>query len=230
MFSIACEGIPSPEIKVSTVIGSTRFWEPSLADLVAAVNTSSPEVNDDWTNLSLEASTISTERSVSITIDKERTELNIAGSDATWAYGQAARLEGFLRARGAVDNSPKYETKVSLIFLSFLVAVFAFWLLSDNDHETVRECVRRVEKSRQNEPYTNLAIGSLFAIGVFLILFKALKQRASRALLRVNGSVATGSWWSRLSVAEKIAAVGVPVATLATIGTLVSAANDVLGK
>lgn len=92
------------------------------------------------------------ERLVSITIDSERTEYNVSGSDAVWAYGQAARLDSFLGNKGAVTQSPKYETKMSLAFVLFFLVVGAFFLLADSGPDTVSECLAQTRKAKEGAP------------------------------------------------------------------------------
>ncbi|MGW2921844.1 hypothetical protein ACWDBF_28785 [Streptomyces angustmyceticus] len=230
MFAMACEGIPAPNVQLSTVIGNTRFWESELATLVSAAQASAPESNDKWSNISLEATSTSGEKVASISVDTDRTEFNFSGSDATWAHGQAARMEKFLVSRGAVASSPKYENKISLMFATFFVAFAAFWLSGDWGNQTAEECISQAKHAERNSVYGNITIAVLLTIGLSAVLFQVLRRRASRAQLRVDGPVANGSWWSRLSTAEKIAAAGVPIAFLATVGTAISAASDILGK
>ncbi|MEV5311510.1 hypothetical protein [Streptomyces sp. NPDC052610] len=230
LFSIACDGISPGQVEIFTIAGNTRYWEADLVALVAAVQDNAPEVGQDWENISLKAETHSGERTVTITLDKERAELNVAGSDSTWVYGQAARLEAFLTARGAATSSPKYEMKVSFAFLAFFCLFGYFWLTRGGDVDSVEECVEKARAARGNQPYVNAAVGAMLTIGVLGVLLKVFRDRASRARLLVVGSVPAGSWWTRLTVSEKIAAIGIPVAVLAAIGTLASAASDVFGK
>ncbi|MFE0330226.1 hypothetical protein ACFW08_26185 [Streptomyces sp. NPDC058960] len=230
LFAVASDGISPGGVQISTIAGNTRYWEATLTELVAAVRTGTPEVGHDWTNISLKAETPSGERSVTITLDKERAELNVAGADSTWVYGQTARLEAFLTAHGAAMSSPKYEMKVSLAFLAFFCAFGYFWLTRGGHVESAEECIKKAQAARGNQVYINAAIGAMLAVGVLGVLFKVFKERASRARLLIDGSIPAGSWWARLTVSEKIATIGIPVAALATIGTLVSAASDVFGK
>ncbi|MGW0575250.1 hypothetical protein ACWD25_04615 [Streptomyces sp. NPDC002920] len=230
MFSMACEGITAPDIKISTVVGSTRYWDSNLVDLITTLENSAPESSGKWTNISLEAKSPSLERSVSIAIDTERTEFNFCGSDVTWVYGQSARLESLLGARGAVRNSPRYETTISIIFATFFIGMGVFWAFGGLGKESAEECMKRVAESENNQLIFNIFMGILLSFGILFILFQLLKRRAHRAQLRINSAVIDGTWWGRLSVGEKIAAVGIPIAALATVGALVSAASDALGK
>lgn len=229
VFAMACEGIESPTIKVSTVSGSTRFWEGNLADLVATVQSQPTEAGDEWTNLSLEAAGPGRERLVSITIDSERTEYNVSGSDAVWAYGQAARLDSFLGNKGAVTQSPKYETKMSLAFVLFFLVVGAFFLLADSGPDTVSECLAQTRKAKEGAPLVNSLFAALLAIGLTGAIAPIVKRRALRARLQVHSNIPTGGWWSRLSTGERIAAIGVPIAVVAAIGATMSGFSDVFG-
>ncbi|MFF7608802.1 hypothetical protein [Streptomyces parvulus] len=230
LFDVAREGISSPEIQISTVVGSTRFWNSNLSDLIATLQASTPETSGKWTNISMEAKNSSMERSVSISIDTERTEFNFSGSDSTWVYGQSARLENLLATHGAVRNSPRYEARISIFFALFFLGIGALWAFGDLGEETVEECMQRAAESKDNQLTFNIIMGALLSFGILFILFQFLKRRSLRAQLSLNSAVAGGTWWSRLSVGEKIAAIGIPIASLATIGTLVSAASDAIGK
>lgn len=230
LFSMACEGIPLPEVKVSTIAGNTRFWKPTLHELVMSVQRDAPEIYGDWTNLTLQAGTASQERAVKITIDKERTEVNVSGSDTTWAFGQIARLESFLVSRGAVFSSPRYENKVTLFSFAFFLALGAFFLIHGVDDDTVADCVQRAKNSSRNDVIFNSFMTVTFAFGLLFPFFQLLQRRASRARLRVDADVPRGSWWSRLSSGDKIAAVAIPLTALATLGAIITAANDLWGK
>lgn len=230
LFAMACEGIETPDVKISTVAGSTRYWDSSLADLISTVQSHASETDDGWSNLGLEAKTPGGERLVSIVIDTERTEFNISGSDAVWAYGQSARLENFLANRGAVIQSPKYETKVSLASISVLLLMGAFVFLVDSGADTVAECARKVRKAKEDTLIVNSILGLLMALGLAGTVIQMLKRRALRAQLRVNSTIPNGGWWFRLSAGERIAAIGIPIAITAAIGALMSGFSDVLGK
>ncbi|MDG9713433.1 hypothetical protein [Streptomyces sp. DH10] len=230
MFAMACEGIPVPEVKISTTAGETLFWKSSLEELVATVQREAPEIHGDWANLTLQASTPSQDRGVKITIDKERTEVNVSGSDTTWAFGQIARIEKFLVSRGAVFSSPKYENTVTLLTLAFFVGLGTFFVIHGVDNETVADCVRRAEKAPRNQTFFNIFMTLAFSFGLLFPFFQFLKRRALRAQLKVDVDMPRGTWWARLSNGEKIAAVTIPLTALATLGAIATAVNDLWGK
>ncbi|MET7384794.1 hypothetical protein ACFYPT_02600 [Streptomyces sp. NPDC005529] len=230
MFAMACEGIPLPEVKISTVVGNTRFWKAALPDLVEAVRDGAPELNTDWTNLSLEAITSSHERGVQITIDKDRTEVNVSGSDTTWAFGQIARIENFLISRGATFASPRYENTIMLIMVTFFLFLGVFFLVNGVDDQSVAECVKEAKAASRNDLIFNFTMPILFSFGLIFPLYQILKRRALRAQLKVEAEVPSGSWWSRLSAGDRIAAIGVPLALVAAIAAVGSMATDVWGK
>ncbi|WP_336116515.1 hypothetical protein [Streptomyces sp. PTD9-10] len=230
MFTMACDGIHLPDVKISTVAGNTRFWKTTLQDLVAAVHSGAPEISETWTNLALEAGTPSQERGVKITIDKERTEVNVSGSDTTWAFGQIARIEKFLVSRGAVFSSPRYENTIMYISLFFFLGLGTFLLVHGVDGESAADCIERVKNSSRDAAIGNSLIVFTYAFGMLFPFYQIVKRKALRARLDVSANLRTGSWWSRLSPAEKIAAIGIPIAALATLAALVTAANDLRGK
>jgi hypothetical protein len=165
---------------------------------------------------------------VKITIDKERTEINVSGSDTTWAYGQIARIEAFLTSRGAVPQSPRYENVVSAVILGFFVALGLFWFLyASKDNQTMADCARQIRDEPRNDKFLNAFITLVLLSVLFLVLYQILKRRASRAQLKVDTDIPIGSWWERLSPGEKIAAIGIPLGALATVAAVASAASDV---
>ncbi|MFD4591278.1 hypothetical protein [Streptomyces rubiginosohelvolus] len=230
MFSMACEGIPLPEVEVSTVAGNTRFWKSSLSDLVDAVRDGAPELNQDWNNLALKADTTSRERGVKIDIDKERVEVNVSGSDTTWAFGQFARIENFLVSRGARIRSPRYENTITYLFLAFFLGMGFFFLVKGVGERSAAECLKKARQSAANGHIIDKIIIAMYVAAALLPIYQLLRRRASRAQLKVEGSVAAGSWWSRLSAGERIAAVGIPVGLIAALGAAMTAVNDVWGK
>lgn len=230
MFAMACEGIPRPEVKVSTIAGETLFWKPSLEELVAAVQRDAPEIQGDWANLTLQAGTSSGERGVKIAIDRDRVEVNISGSDTTWAFGQIARVEKFLISRGAVFSSPKYENTVNFLFVVALLGLGAFFLIAGVDDDPMQDCIDRAKKAPRNDIVFNVFMSVVLSLGLLFPFFQYLKRRASRARLKVDVEVPRGTWWSRLSNGEKIAAAAIPLTALATLGTIVTTANDLWSK
>ncbi|WP_159029268.1 hypothetical protein [Streptomyces viridochromogenes] len=230
LFAMACEGIPQPQVRVSTTAGETLFWKPSLAELVESVHRDAPEVHGDWANLTLQADATSQEKGVKISIDKERTEVNFSGSDTTWAYGQIARSEKFLVSRGAVFSSPRYENVITFVFLAFFVGLGAFFLIHGVDDDTVADCVNRAKNASRNDVFFNVFMTVTFSFGLLFLFFQLLKRRVSRARLKVDVDVSRDSWWSRLSNGEKIAAVVVPLTALGVLGAVATAAHNLWGK
>ncbi|MGW0554783.1 hypothetical protein ACWDZ6_11360 [Streptomyces sp. NPDC002926] len=230
LFAMACEGIPLPQVKISTTAGVTLIWKPSLGELVESVRRDAPEIHGDWANLTLQADTASEERGVKISIDKERTEVNVSGSDTTWAYGQIARIEKFLVSRGAVFSSPRYENVITFVSLAFFVGLGAFFLIHGVDDDTVADCVRQANNASKNDVIFNFFMTVTFSFGLLFPFFQLMKRRASRARLKVDVDVSRDSWWSRLSNGEKIAVVVVPLTALGTLGTVVTAAHNLWGK
>ncbi|MFB6960807.1 hypothetical protein ACFCYB_28275 [Streptomyces sp. NPDC056309] len=230
MFAMACEGIPAPDIKISTVAGNTRFWKTALQDLVAMVHESAPEAKEEWTNLTLEANTASQERGVRIIIDKERTEVKTSGSDTTWAFGQIARIENFLVSRGAVFSSPRYENKVMYLAIAFFIGFGTFLLFRGVDGESSAYCLKRAQNPTKDDVIYNSLVFVTFSFGLLFPLYQILKRRAVRARINVDENLPSGSWWSRLSAGEKFAAVGIPIASLSALAALVNAASNVWGK
>ncbi|WP_146238333.1 hypothetical protein [Streptomyces sp. Act143] len=230
LFAMACEGITEPQVKVSTTAGETLFWKPSLEELVENVHRDAPEVHGDWANLTFQADSSSQEKGVKISIDKEQTEVNFLGSDATWAHGQMARVEKVLVSRGAVFSSPRYENIITFVLHAFFLALGAFFLIRGVDDETVADCVERAKNASRNDVFFNVFMTVAFSFGLLFPFFQLLKRRASRARLKVDADVSRDSWWSRLSNGEKIAAAVVPLTALGALGTVATAAHNLWGK
>ncbi|MFJ4748736.1 hypothetical protein [Streptomyces albogriseolus] len=228
LFSIAREGITIPEVRFSTVAGNTRFWKEDLQDLISTVNDNAPEINGKWANLALEAN--SQERGAKISVDLERVEVNIFGSDSTWSHGQMARIERFLISRWAVFNSPRYENTVTYLSVAFFLRLGAFFLIHGIESDTVEDCLRQARNANRDAYISNFLIFFTFAFGIIFPFYQFMKRRALRAKFSVSENLASGSWWSRMSTSERIAAIGIPIAALATFAALVTAANDLWGK
>ncbi|WP_406393944.1 hypothetical protein [Streptomyces sp. NBC_00887] len=230
MFNMACEGIDSPTIEVSTVSGSTRFWETTISSLVTTVQSQSTESGDDWTNLELKAESPGRERTVSIKIATDRTEYDVSGSDAVWAYGQSARIENFLTRRGAVKKSPKYEAKISFGFIFVFLIIGTFFVIAESGPDTVSECLDKAKRVQEDAPLVNAIFATLMTLGLAGAIIPLLKRRALRARLQVSSNISSGGWWHHLSAAEKIAAIGIPIAVAAAAGAVMSGFSDVFGK
>ncbi|MFD7163112.1 hypothetical protein [Streptomyces violascens] len=230
LFSMACEGIPLPQVKISTTAGETLFWKSSLEELIESVSRDVPEIHEDWANLTLQADAASQERGVQIGIDKERTEVSVSGSDTTWAYGQMARIEKFLVSRGAVFSSPRYENAVTFGFLIFLVALGAFLLIHGVHGDTAAECVKRAKNASTNDVAFSVSMVAAFSFGFLFLFFQFLKRRISRARLKVGADISRDSWWSRLSNGERISVVVVPLTAIAALSAVITAVHNAWGK
>ncbi|WP_228921811.1 hypothetical protein [Streptomyces sp. DH7] len=230
MFNMACEGIDSPTMEVSTVSGSTTFRETTISSLVTTVSTQSTESGDDWTNLELKAESPGRDKAFSIKIATDRTEYNVSASDAVWTYGQSARIENFLNRRGAVKESPKYAAKISFGFIFAFLTIGAFFVMAESGLDTVSECLDKAKKAQENTPVVNAAFVTLMTLGLAGAIIPLLKRRALRARMQVNSNIPSGGWWHHLSAAEKIAAIGIPIAVAAAAGAVMSGFSDVFGK
>jgi hypothetical protein len=231
LLSIATEGIPTSEISVSTLIDNIRFSEESFGDLKAAVQASNlPNRNRPWPTVNLEAGSQTSARSVKITLNSALAYVNVAGTSPNWVHGRTARLNEFLTAHGATPHSRKDEPKMLGLFLVMFAVVGYFWIFKAQDPETARECLARAAKSRENQGLFNWGMAILFGANLIGVLYLWLRYRASRIFLNATGSVPVGSWWSRLSTGERIAAIGVPIAAIGAIATLMSGISDALGK
>ncbi|MGW0032091.1 hypothetical protein ACWDXD_19975 [Streptomyces sp. NPDC003314] len=212
LFSLAPEGIPAAAVSISTQRDNTRYSAGALDDLVDHVRNSNASGNlDKWDNLALDAADGNGDRRVSINIDTERVETQVAGTDATWVHGQAARIQLLLKGAGGRENqefSVAREGRIlGKIFLHSLL-ITAVLLL------TVLIFGPKPQPQLPNPEPTSFAplVVLLFLFGVYGIAFKIIR-RANRALLLPTAEVPHGSWWSRASSTDKIALSALIVAT-----------------
>ncbi|GBQ04466.1 hypothetical protein SSP531S_59630 [Streptomyces spongiicola] len=125
LFNLAPEGIPAAAVIISTQRDSTRYSADTLADLTTHVGSSNASGNlNTWDNLQLDAADAAGDRKVNLKIDTERVEVQIAGTDATWVHGQAARIELLLKGAGGKikrDHSTQKELKRQLKIMLLLL-------------------------------------------------------------------------------------------------------------
>lgn len=116
------------------------------------------------------------------------------------------------------------------IAILFFLGLGTFILINGLDGERISDCMERAKNSTRDTKIGNFLIAFTYAFGILFPFYQILKRKALRARLNVHANIPMGSWWSRLSAAEKIAAVGVPIAALAAIGPLATTAKDLWGK
>ncbi|MET9083786.1 hypothetical protein ABZX77_18150 [Streptomyces sp. NPDC004237] len=99
LFSIASEGFSADDVVVSTVRDHTRFNRKSLEELVTTIASAATAGDPQaWTNVRLEAGKVDDARRIDLAIDHGRLTASVEGPDATWVFGQTARLEMFVVA------------------------------------------------------------------------------------------------------------------------------------
>ncbi|WP_345656606.1 hypothetical protein [Streptomyces siamensis] len=218
LFAVALEGTAGDAV-VSTQRRSTRYRAETLDQLVALVEAANaPGDPGVWTNLTLDLSDPQHRRSVTLTLDLKRTELCISGADATWVYGQDARLREMLESYDGKTN-PEADRSEMIIFLLISV-LFLFWTV-----------VFLLGKGPQNEEASSGGFfAALTAGSAATCLFYWVKYQLTAHKWRVAEEVTSGSPWSRLSLQARFAwAVGIAT-VVAGIGTVVSAVADVVGR
>ncbi|MGW0543312.1 hypothetical protein ACWD0D_23760 [Streptomyces griseoincarnatus] len=241
LFAVAAEGIPDTGITVSTQRGDTRFRQSDLSSLLDAVSQANvPGDPNQWSNITFEAEGENESRKVSIAIDQERVEMHLAGSDATWAYGQKARLEKLLEGAGGLTKArrDKQDRDNALIasgitsaMLSGIAVVYplAYGKPKSRD-DFVATCLEQFSNRRDGLPLWVTVTAAILFLGLAVAFFVSamLKRRMIASALVVNGEVSTGSWWSNMSTSNKVAIIGLPIALMAAIATSVSALTDAL--
>jgi hypothetical protein len=193
LFAVAPQGIGTASIHVSTQRGSTRYAAGTVDDLIAALTAANvPGVSGLWPNLSLEASDSAGTRRVVVSIDNDRTEVNVSGSDETWVYGQAARVQILLASVGGKESpaSPLFTKRDLAKALFFSILLTGAVALAD-----------------RLWPEHGFYIG-VGGIGACLTFSNALsgyyQRKVNRPVLVIDDEVPHGSWWERLSAADKI--------------------------
>jgi hypothetical protein len=230
LFSLAPEGIDPTDITLSTQRDNTRYHAGNLESLVASVREGHAAGNlDAWENLTLEAEASGGDRKVTVTIDIQRVEVQVSGADATWVYGQAARIELFLKGADGnkkAEGGSWQEVLKLLPTMLFLAPPLVGMVLGIKwvDPEGV--------KARENVPGLSVA-DMMFGITVgfgpwllVLVIGSLILARANRAVLNVTGEVPHGSWWSRASPTDRIALCVLITAVLGVIIAALTLAKD----
>lgn len=194
LFALVIEGIPPGSVRISSQHHATLFTAGSLDDLISEITRANvPRPSDPWPNLSLDAHDPSGGRTVHVSIDSERTEVKFSGRDETWVRGQAARVRVLVASVGGWDavEANSYTMKVLLRTLGRWARLAAAMMML-------------VALLHPLGPF-----GSLFtvAFGYFgvKVLVQWFSRRANRPVLLVNSEVPSGSWWSRMSMTDRIA-------------------------
>ncbi|MEU2721577.1 hypothetical protein [Streptomyces smyrnaeus] len=210
IFAVAAEGIPADAVVISTQRDDTRFRHRTLEELVDLVQQA--QVAGDrtrWTNVQL-AAVEGRQRYVTVSADLERAEIHLSGEDATWVYGQAARLELLLKGAGGVAAEKKRKKAPGEIFMLMFISVALFNGLM------LAGFVVTAQRPKAGE------VATLVAIQVISGILLWGHQRSHRALLHVTAEAPPTAWWRRLTVMELsglAAAIGGVVAAAAAVAS-----------
>ncbi|MBE1600260.1 hypothetical protein H4687_006389 [Streptomyces stelliscabiei] len=207
VFAVAVEGIPGDRVEVSTQRNVTRYRAQDLDELIDSLNSSTaPGDLSRWTNLRLKADDTNGTRSVVINIDLQRTEVNLSGEDATWALGQAARLQILLE--GAGGRVPVVSQVSPWFYISTLIGFFWFML--------VLWATRDISRKNDVGPdfWFYVMLPSFGPVIVALVTYESVRRRSARPVLLVAGEVPAGSLWQRMATGERIAVISVSVSTV----------------
>ncbi|MFF2402693.1 hypothetical protein [Streptomyces goshikiensis] len=238
LFVTASAGFGGSGIEYSTERNSRTFRAPTLGELVDAVRSAPlPGDPDKWDNLAFVAKEPSGKCAVTLLLDQERVEVSATGSDPTWVYGADAQIRIFLEdeavgggsARRSEARRRTLNAALGVLLWGFLLVYAVAWFPGS----TAGAPPGATGPEWVNKP---LPMGSLAILAAFPLYFavKAVRfwarDRAEAARLAVTGEVPDGRWWKTLTTTERLTAVGVLVAILAALGTLVSAGADVFKK
>ncbi|MGW6557933.1 hypothetical protein [Streptomyces hydrogenans] len=228
LFALAPEGIPANDVQISTQRDSTRYSSGTFSDLVNHVSGSTASGNlAKWDNLQLDASDSAGDRKVILKLDKQRVEVQVAGADATWVHGQAARIELLLEGAGgsrAVENATKALAKRLGLFLVAAIPLFAAWAVA---FSFIIVPLAEDDPSLVGPSFMKAASVLLLTMAGYAAVFKLLAN-VNKALLLPTAEVPHGSWWSRASNGDKIGLATLAVAFLALIVAALTLGKDIL--
>ncbi|MFJ8074393.1 hypothetical protein ACIQ7Q_10780 [Streptomyces sp. NPDC096176] len=234
LFTVASQGYAPGELQFSHERHSRTFTSATLAGLIADVQAAPlPGDPDVWANLTFTATDPAGRRTLTLRLTPDKADLTVTGTDATLVYGTQTQIMLFLtdEAIGGSRHAPHkwYEMRrrLSTVLLPFLIVA---WTLVLYFHPL-------------EDPYLQPETAHLWPAALLLICACAvilllvglarlggflLRERATRGVLEPTQDLLPGSPWQQLSAIEKITAVGVAVAGVAAIGTLVAVADDIV--
>lgn len=232
LFNLAPEGIPAGYIAVSTQRDDTRYTADDLAALIDALHAANaPGDLHSWDNLMQVAGDAEGDRKISVDIERGRVVVQISGRDATWAYGQSARIQLLLAAAGGKHPAVKLSHRIDqlsgttlLLLIAFFACLFAGIYVADP------KSLFNLTVESDKVPQLLGALGGMAVWAVFAIIASAIVGRASMPLLLPTAEVPRGSWWNRASNADRIALVGLAVATLALMVAALTLGNELAGN
>ncbi|MFJ7335206.1 hypothetical protein ACIQU3_15795 [Streptomyces sp. NPDC101110] len=227
LFSLAPEGIPSAYTAVSTQRDNTRYTADDMSALIDALNeANAPGDLHTWDNLMQVAGDAEGDRKVSLDIAQGRVVVQISGRDATWAYGQGARIQLLLEAAGGKEPGPGLVKMIDDMKWStlWLLASLGVCLVSGS-YVADPDSLFRTEQWRASAG----VLAGLVVWGVFALIAASIVSRANRPLLLPTTEVPRGSWWNRASSTDRIALGGLVVAALSLIVAAVALGNELVG-
>ncbi|MBP0932630.1 hypothetical protein J0X20_03235 [Streptomyces sp. KCTC 0041BP] len=221
LFSLAPEGIPAVSVAISTQRDSTRYSAGTLTGLIEHIRDANASGNlDSWDNLNLEAADNTGDRKITIKIDTGRVEVQVAGGDATWVHGQAARIDLLLKGAGGRNHAAEAD-RAAAASKDALTASIAVILLAGG--LLLGWKVTDVGHARGMELFADMAMGTLIGAGPVALaglLAFFFARRTNRARLTPTAEVPHGHWWHRASTTDKIALCALTVAILTFLATL----------
>ncbi|MGW1775688.1 hypothetical protein [Streptomyces sp. NPDC002104] len=216
IFGVASESIPVESVEFSTQMASTRYRQPTLAGLIDAIQIANPApISTAWGNLRLEASVDSLQRRVVVLIEEDRVSVELSGGDATWVYGQAARLREILGALGGSEDSRPGGMKGAIAKGSVMAVVLvAYW-------------IQIARTPRSEIALLDMPIAVIASVLVISVASNSLVQNwVDRAALDVVDEVQRGFWWTRLTAPLKVSVATAVAGVVAALAAIVSALPD----
>ncbi|MFI1033779.1 hypothetical protein [Streptomyces sp. NPDC020951] len=142
-------------------------------------------------------------------------EFSVSGKDETWVLGQAARLQLFLEQAG---GKAVVEQKMSPWFYVSALAGSG-WILG-----VLSLMQDRGGKTAGRDFWIYVMLPTFGPIFLALFAWVFFSSRAARPILSVTEDVTRGSVWSRLDHANRIALVGVILATIVGVAAVIVSA------
>ncbi|WP_223733061.1 hypothetical protein [Streptomyces purpurogeneiscleroticus] len=217
LFARATGHIPSTHVTVTTEHNNTRWTADSLSDLINSVTSaSSYDSHVPWDNLQFRAEVPGGELEVLIDITPKWLHVRVEGTNDILVHGQQARIELFLRNRGASEAQEPHRQRTAVLTT---VAVCAVSVLV-------------VWGSLPQGPLVDPRVATIVVFGCSLAALTLTLPPlffSRRAKLDVLQDIPRGSTWRRLTPMERATVIGLYVTALGVVGTVASGVVDVAG-
>ncbi|MFF7230125.1 MULTISPECIES: hypothetical protein [unclassified Streptomyces] len=210
LFGLAAGHISAEHAMVTTMHNSTRWTAHSLPDLINDVTSNvGYDSRVPWDNVQFLATDPSGELQVEMTVGPQDVIVRVSGTNNILVHGQQARIELFLRNRGASHTMPKDEPSAGHLIVSASATTAMLMALVPVPRGSI---------------WPILLIGCWMAVSV---VTSATLAYSRRTRLKVLEDIPTGTAWNRFTPIEKFTVVGIYASVLAMTGTIATAINNI---